>query len=81
MKKLKPVTTEKAVMKIEIENTLSFVVDKKANKSEIKKQIEDIFEVEVEKVKTLIRNNKKYAYVKLKPKFKAIDLATKLGVM
>jgi hypothetical protein len=32
-------------------------------------------------VKTEIRQNKKIAYIKLKKEFKAIDLATKLGLM
>ena len=48
---------------------------------EIKKEIEGMFKVKVEKVRTHIRQNKKYAYVKLKDNFPAIDLATKLGLM
>ncbi len=78
---LKPLTTEKAIMSIERENVLTFLVDARKTKDEIKKEIEEIFEVKVEKVRTLIRGNKKYAYVKLKKEFLAIDLATKLGMM
>ncbi len=78
---IKPIVTEKAVMIIESENVLTFKTDKEKTKSEIKKEIEDLFEVKVEKVRTLIRGNKKYAYVKLKKEFPAIDIATKLGII
>lgn len=78
---LKPLTTEKAVRLIETENVLSFSVEKNTPRNEIKKEIESLFKVKVEKVRTLIRNNKKNAYVKLKKDFPAIDVATKLGLM
>ena len=78
---MKPIVTEKAVMMIERENVLTFEVDKRKNKEEIKKEIEETFEIKIEKIRTLIKGNKKYAYVKLKKEFLAIDLATKLGLM
>jgi len=78
---LKPIVTEKAVMMIEVQNILTFVTDKNKRKEEIKKEIEDLFEVKVEKIRTLIKENKKYAYVKLNKEFPAIDLATKLGLI
>ena len=78
---LKPVVTEKAVMMIESQNVLTFQTGKEATKHEIKKEIEDLFKVEIEKVRTLIRGNKKYIYVKLKSQFIALDIATKLGIM
>lgn len=78
---MKPVITEKAVMLIERENVLTFLLDKNMKRDEIKKEIENLFEVKVEKVRTLIRGNKKYAYVKLKKEFPAIDLATKLELI
>ncbi|MFH1801335.1 MAG: 50S ribosomal protein L23 [archaeon] len=78
---MKPIATEKAVMKIETENILTFQAKKQKTKEEIKKEIEEIFGVKIERVRTLIRGNKKYAYVKLKKEFPAIDLATKLGMM
>ena len=49
----KPITTEKAIKLIEIENTILFQVDKKDNKKEIAKEIEEIFKVKVEKVNVL----------------------------
>ena len=68
-------------MMIERENVLTFEFDKRKTKAEIKKEIEEVLEVKVENVRTLIRENKKYAYIKLKKDFLAIDLATKLGMM
>lgn len=76
-----PLITEKAVRMIERENVLTFVVDKRLSKNEIKKQIEETFDVKVDKVRTLLRNNQKYVYAKLNKKNLAIDLATKLGLM
>ncbi len=78
---LKPIATEKAIMKVETENVMTFLVDQKTTKQEIKKEIEDLFKVKVDEVRTQIRNNKKIAYVKLNKKDLAIDLATKLGLM
>jgi len=78
---MKPIVTEKAVMMIERENVLSFLVDKNLTKDKIKQEVEELFEVKVSKIRTLIRGNKKYAYVKLNEKFPAIDIATKLGLM
>jgi len=78
---IKPIATEKTVMLIELENTLVFEVERRANKDEVKKEVEKMFDVKIEGIRTLIRNNKKFAYVKLRKEFKAIDLATKLGVM
>ena len=78
---MKPIVTEKAVMLIETKNTLVFLLDKRLSKDEIKKEIEEMFKVKVESVNTLIRGNKKYAYVKLNIKNPAIDVATKLGMI
>jgi large subunit ribosomal protein L23 len=78
---MKPVSTEKAVMMIEGNNTITLEVEKQMTKTEIKKEVEELFSVKVEKIKTLIRDNKKIAYIKLKKEFLAIDVATKLGLM
>jgi len=78
---LKPVTSEKAVKLIDIDNTLLFKVERKYNKEQIKTEVEKMFNVKVEKVRTLLRDNKKYAYVKLNKKNPAIDIATKLGMI
>jgi len=78
---MKPITTEKAVMMIESQNILTFECDKRKTKGDMKKEVEEMFKVKVEKIRSLIRNNKKYFYIKLKKDFLAIDVATKLGLM
>ena len=78
---LKPVVTEKAVMMIEAQNVLTFMTEKNRTKEKVKKEVEEIFGVKVERVRTLIKGNKKYAYVKLNAKNPAIDIATKLGMI
>ena len=78
---MKPIVTEKAVMMIEKENVLCFEVEKKQNKTEVKKEIEEMFNVKVDAMRVHIKNGKKYVYVKLNEKFPAIDVATKLGLI
>ena len=78
---MKPIVTEKAVMMIERENVLCFRVEKGKSKTEVKKEVEEMFGVKVDKARSLIKNGKKYVYVKLNDKFPAIDVATKLGLM
>lgn len=73
--------TEKIVRQIEIDNILVFVVDRAISKPEIKKEVEDLFDVKVAKVRTHTLKNKKVAYVKLKLEYPAVDVATKLGMM
>jgi len=78
---LKPITSEKAVKMIDLDNTLIFETEMRVSKIEIKKEIEKVFAVKVEKVRTSINGNKKYAFVKLNKKTPAIDIATKLGMI
>jgi large subunit ribosomal protein L23 len=78
---MKPVATEKAVMMIESANVLTFEVDRRKSKDKVKQEIEGMFGVKVDKVRSLIKGNKKYVYVKLKQDFPAMDIATKLGLM
>lgn len=77
-----PLVTEKAVRLMERENKLTFIVSKKASKKDIKEAVEKLFGVKVEKVNVLITpKGEKKAYIKLSKEHKAIDVATKLGVM
>lgn len=48
----RPIITEKSTGLKEKENKYIFVVDKKANKQEVKQAIEELFKVKVEKVNT-----------------------------
>ncbi len=77
-----PLTTEKNVRLMQEENKLVFIVDRKANKPEIKNAVEEVFNVKVQKVNTtILPTGKKKAYVKLSPDSLAIDVATDLGLM
>jgi len=78
---LKPITSEKAVKLIDMDNTLLFETSRLVSKAEIKSEVESIFSVKVEKVRTLIHQNKKVAYVRLSKQNPAIDVATKLGML
>ncbi|MBS3089439.1 50S ribosomal protein L23 [Candidatus Pacearchaeota archaeon] len=78
---LKPITSEKAVKMIELDNTLLFEMERQARKPEIKKEVEKVFNVKVIKIRTMINQNKKYAYVRLAKENPAIDVATKLGMI
>ena len=49
----KPILTEKATVDSEVNNRFAFVVDRNANKIEIKKEIERIYGVSVEEVRTM----------------------------
>jgi large subunit ribosomal protein L23 len=74
-------STEKAINLIQKNNTLTFIVDPKANKIQIKKEVEEVFNVKVEKVNIINHANRKIALVKLKKDFSASTIATKLGIM
>jgi len=77
-----PLSTEKAIRLMESENKLLFVVDRKANKNDIKGAVEKMFKAKVDKVNTLITpDGKKRAYVKFSAETPAIDIATQLGLM
>lgn len=49
---IKPMVTEKSTGLL-AENKYTFIVDLKANKTEVKKAVEEIFKVKVEKVNTM----------------------------
>ncbi|MEM0004523.1 MAG: 50S ribosomal protein L23 [Desulfurococcaceae archaeon] len=79
---LRPVQSEKALVLIDKQNTLTFIVDINATKHDIKRAIEYLFSVKVDEVRTLITpKGEKKAYVKLSPEYKATDVATRLGIM
>ncbi|WP_440060063.1 50S ribosomal protein L23 [Thermogladius sp. 4427co] len=79
---IRPVHSEKALMLIDKQNTLVFIVDRTANKKEIKDAVEKLFNVKVVKVNTLITpRGEKKAYVRLSSEFKASDIAAQLGLL
>lgn len=77
-----PLMTEVASRILEAENKLVFVVNLKASKSDIKRAVEELYEVRVEKVNVAITpKGLKKAFVKLQPDYKAVDVAIKLGIL
>lgn len=79
---LYPVMTESASLMVEKENKLVFIVNLKANKTDVKGAVEELYEVKVEKVNLLITpKSEKKAFVKLHPEYKAADVAIKLGIL
>ncbi|ADV65476.1 50S ribosomal protein L23 [Desulfurococcus mucosus] len=79
---IRPVQSEKALSLIDKQNTLTFIVDIDASKTEVKRAVEELFNVKVEEVRTLITaRGEKKAYVKLAPEFKASDIASQLGLV
>jgi len=77
----KPLVTEKTFDLIERENKLVLMVERKANKGQIKKAIEKIYDVKVTKVNTLITpKGEKKAFIKLHPNYSAQDIAIDIGI-
>jgi large subunit ribosomal protein L23 len=79
---LYPLMTEAASLMVEKENKLVFVVSLRASKADVKKAVEQLYEVKVKDVNTLITHQgEKKAFVKLQPEYKAADVAIKLGLL
>ena len=77
-----PLTTESSMKLIEDSNTLVFIVDIKANKRQIKAAVKDLYDIECEKVNTLITpRGLKKSYVRLSKDFDALDVANRVGVI
>jgi large subunit ribosomal protein L23Ae len=67
---------------IEDNNTLCFIVDIKANKRQIKAAVKDLYNVECEKVNTLITpRGLKKVYVRLTKDYDALDVANRIGII
>ncbi len=78
---IRPEMTEKAMKLVEDENKLIFVVKMTSNKYNIKTAIEELYEVKVDSINTLITpKGEKKAYIKFKPEFRAEEIATRIGI-
>jgi len=77
-----PLMTESASLMVEKDNKLIFIVNLKAGKPDVKKAVEELYEVKVAKITMLITpQGQKKAFVKLTPQYKASDVAIKLGIL
>ena len=79
---LYPLMTESASLMVEKENKLTFAVSLKASKTDVKRAVEQLYEVKVESVNTQVTPaGEKKAFVKLHPDYRAADVAIKLGIL
>jgi len=79
---LYPLMTEATSRLIETENKLVFIVNVKADKKDIKRAVEELYQVKVRDVNVAItRKGEKKAFVRLEPEYDATDVAIKLGIL
>eukprot|EP01012_Entosiphon_sulcatum_P050793 TRINITY_DN69733_c0_g1_i1.p2 TRINITY_DN69733_c0_g1~~TRINITY_DN69733_c0_g1_i1.p2 ORF type:complete len:218 (+),score=45.13 TRINITY_DN69733_c0_g1_i1:1158-1811(+) len=77
-----PLTSEASMQKIEDNNTLVFIVDLRANKSNIKTAVRKLYDIKAVKVNTLVTpDGRKKAYVKLATEHDALEVANKIGIL
>ena len=76
-----PYITEKATIQIDANNKLQFLVNVGATKNQIKREIENMYEVTVTDIKTMMTpKGRKKAIVTLSREDSAEEIATRLGV-
>ncbi|CEH13340.1 60s ribosomal protein l25 [Ceraceosorus bombacis] len=77
-----PLNTESAMKKIEEENTLVVICDRRANKRQIKAAVKKLYDCDAQKVNTLIRpDGKKKAFIRLTADQDALDMASRVGLL
>lgn len=77
-----PLMGEKATNIREMENTLTFIVNRKSTKKDIKEAVEKLYKTEVVGVNTAITTEGlKKAHVRLDPKYSADEIASHFGVL
>ena len=77
-----PSLSEKSIVNVERNNKLVFYVQNRATKADVKKAIQDAFNVKVTKVNVaMTRKGKKKAYITLSADTPALDVATRLGML
>ncbi|WP_049969841.1 50S ribosomal protein L23 [Haladaptatus cibarius] len=76
-----PWVTEKAMNKMDFDNKLQFIVSLDATKPEIRDEVEERYEVTIEKINTQVTmKGKKKATVALSDDDDAQDVASRIGV-
>jgi len=79
---LYPLMTESASLMVEKDNKLIFIVNPKSGKSDVKRAVEELYDVRVVRVTVqMTPRGEKKAFVKLDAAFKASDVAIKLGIL
>jgi large subunit ribosomal protein L23 len=77
-----PFVTEKAMVLLENESKLQFLVDRQATKQDIKRDIEKAFDQKVKRVYTLMTmHGEKKAVVSFENEKAAEEILSRLGIM
>lgn len=77
-----PFVTEKAMVQLESQNKLQFLVSRDATKNQIKREIEKTFEQKVTEVRTLMNTHgEKKAIVSFENEKAAEEILSRLGIM
>lgn len=77
-----PYVTEKAMMTLEKENKLQFLVDRNATKKQIKREIEKTFEQDVTTISTVMTmHGEKKAIISFANEKAAEEILSRLGIM
>jgi large subunit ribosomal protein L23 len=77
-----PFVTEKAMVQLENQNKLQFLVTRNATKSQIKREIEKSFEQKVTEVRTMMNTHgEKKAIVSFENEKAAEEILSRLGIM
>lgn len=77
-----PLATEKSVGIVDRNNVITYVVDSRASKTEIKKEFESTFSVKIKSINTInMPKNMKKAFIKLAKGSNAADVAVKLKLV
>ena len=76
-----PFITEKATLSMEKNNTLQFLVGRQARKEQIKDAVQEMYNVKVVKVTTMLTpRGQKKALGTLAPENSAEEIASRLGI-
>ena len=79
---LEPSASDKDITNMEKRNTITFMVNPRANKNLIRAAFKKRFNYKAKKVNTLhTMRGKKKAYIRLENDVKAIELASKIGIV
>lgn len=77
---LHPYVTEKTLNLMESHNSIMFIVKEGANKHDVKKAFEELFEVKVQSVNVKHSRYGKQAIIKLTKEYKADDVGMRIGI-
>jgi large subunit ribosomal protein L23Ae len=79
---INPINTEKANKAMTERNIITFLIHPRANKIQVKKAFNDIYQIKPKAVNTLVTpQGTKKAYIRLRPENEAVGFASKLGII